>query len=120
MSSKSISIGILIAIVIIIVIYSIVMFETLKHGTFIFAPYTPPAAPNGAFYPNGEMTTLTTQQFEERQQFAKCSICLNWQNYGSSGSSLNTANYATPGLLPPSLVGQCADILPTCNTSDNT
>lgn len=57
--------GILIFLVITLIIYVIVIYETYKKQTFIFAPYTPPPAPNNAIY-MATVTQMTPDEIAER------------------------------------------------------
>lgn len=66
MSSKEISIGILISILVIIIVYVIVMFELYKKQTFIFTPYIPPSPPPNSFYPLGSTTPMTSEEIDQR------------------------------------------------------
>lgn len=68
-STSRISIMILILLLITIIVYMLVLFETHKNNTFIFAPYTPPKnPPNNGFYPLGKITPLTQEQKDARNQ----------------------------------------------------
>lgn len=66
MATKAIAIGILIFILIVIIIYTIVMFESFKKKSFVFAPYIPPTPPTNHFFPLGEVTPMTPSEIEQR------------------------------------------------------
>lgn len=60
------SIGIIITILLIIIIYAIVIFETFKYKTFIFAPYVRPTPPGPHFFPLGSVRPLTQEEINQR------------------------------------------------------
>ena len=73
-SSREISIGILIFLIILMIIYIIVMFELYKQHRFIFATYTPPPPPPNSFFPLGTVTPLTQEQIDQRNEIIMRSI----------------------------------------------
>ena len=55
--------------VVILIIYFIVLFECYRNGTFIFADKDMDIlAGTATFNPTGEVTQLTQDEFEERQE----------------------------------------------------
>ena len=73
-NSIKISIGILIFILLTIIIYIIILFETHKNQSFIFAPYVPPKPPKGGFYPLGSVTPLTQEQIDARNKIINSAL----------------------------------------------
>ena len=76
MSTKGISIGILIFILLVIIIYVIVMFELYKRQIAIFSPYTPPSPPPNSFYPLGAVTPMTQDEINERNAIINASVAV--------------------------------------------
>src|SRR3989338_2159669 len=76
MSTKGISIGILIFIIVVVIVYAIVMLEMSAHKSGIFSPYTPPNPPGEqqAFYPLGTVTPLCQQDIIDRNKI----ICASY------------------------------------------
>jgi len=66
MSSKAISIIILIFILISIIIYSIAMFEFATNQTFVFTPYVQGPIDKPVIYPLGTIRELTPEEINER------------------------------------------------------
>lgn len=81
MSSKGISIGILIFIIVVIIVYAIVMLEMSSHKSGIFSPYHPPSPPanQSAFYPLGTITPMCQDEINQRNTI----ICASY--YGLTG-----------------------------------
>lgn len=65
-STTHFSVAILLFMLLVLVIVAIVIFETYRSQTFIFAPYVPPTPPSGTFYPLGEITPLTPDEIATR------------------------------------------------------
>jgi hypothetical protein len=68
MSSKAISIGILIFIIISIIVYVVVMLMMASSQSGIFSPYNPPTPPadQNAYYPLGNVTALCQDEIYDR------------------------------------------------------
>lgn len=83
MSTKGVSIAILIIIVVIMIIYTIVLFECFKKHTWLFKPYVPPEPPSYSFKPLGQVTNLTPSEIADRNNF----ICSNY--FANTGKVLH-------------------------------
>lgn len=58
--------------IIFLIIYVIILYETWKKETFVFAPYEAPDPPSNAFKPQGKLTPLTADQIARNQKYLEC------------------------------------------------
>lgn len=81
MSSKGISIGILIFIIVVVIVYAIVMLIMFSNKSGLFAPYQAPHPPadQSAFYPLGTITPMCQEEINQRNTL----ICASY--YGLTG-----------------------------------
>ena len=56
-----------------IIAYVIAMFECYRNKTFIFSTFTPSPPPN-SFYPLGQITPLTQEEIETRNELIRGSV----------------------------------------------
>lgn len=72
--SRDAIIGLFIFVFVVLVGVGIYLFEAYKSRTFIFAPYSPPPAPAGTFYPLRPIIPLDAEQIAARQLLISNSI----------------------------------------------